>query len=193
MKFQRSSQNNSSTDGKAVTETSALPILSQDDLKNGSETTISSSTPDAIDMKALKELVSKAGEDNHWSEVEKKEANKLLNKVQNCLDDGELKKVELPLLKLLKLVTSFENECYELTWEICEILAKIYNRQDNHEKCLTMLSQSLNLKQQVLGENNSSYILTLIENANCLKRLGQTEDAEELFKQARELKTKSSS
>ncbi|MEZ4538205.1 MAG: tetratricopeptide repeat protein [Cyanobacteriota/Melainabacteria group bacterium] len=70
---------------------------------------------------------------------------------------------------------------------------KNHSRQDNHEKCLTMLSQSLNLKQQVLGENNSSYILTLIENANCLKRLGQTEDAEELFKQARELKTKSSS
>jgi tetratricopeptide (TPR) repeat protein len=193
MKFQRSSQNNNSAKSKAITETSALPILSQENLKNESETSISSSTPDAIDMKALKALVTKAGVDNNWSDVEKKEANKLLKKVQDCLDAGDLKKVELPLLKLLKLVTSFENECYELTWETCEILAKIYNRQDNHEKCLTMLSQSLSLKQQVLGENNSSYILTLIENANCLKRLGQTEDAEELFKEARELKTKSSS
>ncbi|MEZ4538206.1 MAG: hypothetical protein R3D26_24875 [Cyanobacteriota/Melainabacteria group bacterium] len=36
-------------------------------MKNNSETTISSSTPDAIDMKALKTLVSKAGDDNHWS------------------------------------------------------------------------------------------------------------------------------
>lgn len=189
MKFQKTGQTSDSGKNRSITETSALPILSAEDCKSNSVSSISSSTPDTIDFKALKELAHSAAEQGSWSRVEIDEVDSLFTVIKKHLDKGSLKKVELPLLKLLKLIATFETDSHELTWEVCEILAKIYGRQNSNEKCLTMLSQSLTLKQAVLGETHPSYILTLVENANCLKLMGQTEDANELYKKARELKT----
>ncbi len=191
MKFQKTSQSGKSTKSKAITETSALPILSQEMRTGLEDNSFASSTPDAINLKGLRELADKATRRENWADVEVQEMDRLFDKVEEHLEDEDLKKVELPLLKLLKLVTSFENQCHELTWEICEILANIYNRVGNHEKCLTMLAQSLTLKKHLLPETDPGYILTLIKNANCLKELGETEDASELYKQARECKAES--
>lgn len=189
MEFQKTNQNRNNSKKKIITQTTALPILAMEKANLNNSSGITSSTPEAINLNSLKELTKKASIDDNWSESQIDEVNKLITSIIYCLDIGDLKRVELPLLKLINIVDSFSTKSYELLWSTCDVLAKIYSRQGSPEKCLAMLSQSLTIKQTVIGEKDPRYLLTLIDKANCLRDMGDTEISNKLFKMAKELKS----
>lgn len=187
MKFQKTNQQY----GEGSSDDSIDPrSKSVDQNQTGS---LSSSSLKAIDLKSLRELCVKYFNQRKWTDEDNKQVEKLFDQLDNELHNFRLKEAEAPLLKLLKLVNSFNSELNELNWEICEVLAKLYERLNEHKKCKAVLEQSLGLKISSLGEKNPSYILTLIEYANCLTMLNETEQANQIFKEARLLKDESES
>ena len=188
MKFEKTNQQDSQ---RSQNNDGIDPMSSNvDQNQTGS---LSSSSLKAIDLRSLRELCVKYYNERKWTTEDNDKVEKLFDDLDNELSNFRLKEAEAPLLKLLKLINSFNSELNEVNWEICEVLAKLYERLNEHKKCKAVLEQSLGLKISSLGEKNQSYILTLIEYANCLTMLNETEQANQIFKEARLLKDESES
>ena len=195
MEFQKTGQqgpndsNRGKLKGKVGQTLDSLPVYKQDEENDQNATgSLSSSYLRAIDLHALRIIAANQYNQRKWSDDENDKIEVLLDKVDEELHNFRLKEAETPILKILQIASSLETDTDEFIWEICDVLAKLYERLEEHKKSLSVLTQSLSLKVKKLGEKDPRYIVTLVEYANCLSELGQNEEANKIYKEARELK-----
>lgn len=195
MEFQKTGQQGSSDskrskmNGEVGQTLDSLPVYKEDQDNDQNATgSLSSSYLRAIDLHALRIIAANNYNQRKWSDDENQKIEELLDKVDEELHNFRLKEAETPILKILQIASALGVETEEFVWEICDVLAKLYERLEEHEKSLSVLTQSLSLKVKRLGEKDPKYIVTLVEYANCLAELGKTEEANKIYKEARELK-----
>ena len=170
----------------------SLPVYKPDNEINQNETgSLSSTYLRAIDLHALRIIAANHYNQRKWSDDDNEKIEDLIDKVDEEVRCFRLKEAETPILKILKLVSALDTDTDEFVWEILDVLAKLYERLEEHHKCRSVLAQSLSLKIKKLGENNPRYIVTLVEYANCLSELGENEEANKIYREARELKSES--
>ena len=141
-----------------------------------------------VGLEKVKDVADRLKAEGVLPEKVHSEIVELIGNAEKEIHEYRLKEAQGPILNLLKNSASVDADTNELVWEVCEVLAKLYEKLELHEKARDILEQSLSLKKATLGEKDASYIMSLIEYANCLSTLGQNEKADEIFKEARELK-----